>query len=75
MGVSSLYNKEFALNIEDISCIVTALEVYAAVDRSQAIEENRDFDLSIQSTLTYLRDYENFLKRSEAKYVKLSHSI
>lgn len=68
-------NKEYALNIEDIMYIVNALEVYCAVDRAQAIAENRDFDTGIQSTLTYLRDYENFLKRSEAKYVKLSHSI
>ena len=68
-------NNEFALNIEDISCIVTALEVYAAVDRSQAFEENRDFDYCIQSTLTYMRDFENILKRSEVKYVKLSYSV
>lgn len=68
-------DKKFVLNIEDITNIVNALDVYASYERNLAISENRDFNFSIETTFSYLRDYENFLKRSEAKYVKLSHSI
>lgn len=68
-------DKKFVLNIEDITNIVNALDVYSAYERNLAIAENRDFNFSIETTFSYLRDYENYLKRSEAKYVKLSHSI
>ncbi len=75
MGVSSLDKNEFVLNIDDISYIINALEIYCAVERSQSISEKRDFDRGIQSTLSYMRDFENSFKRSESKYVKLSYSI
>ncbi len=75
MGVSLLDIKDFALNIEDITNIVNALDVYVSYERNLAISENRDFNLGIQSTFSYLRDFENVLKRSEVKYVKLSYSI
>ncbi len=68
-------DKKFVLNMEDITNIVNALDVYSAYERNLAISENRDFNFSIETTFSYLRDYENFLKRSEAKYVKLSHSL
>ncbi len=68
-------NNEFVLNIDDVTNIVTALEIYCAHERSIAITDNRDFDRGIQSTLSYMRDFENSLKRSEADYVKLSYSI
>lgn len=66
---------QFVLNIDDITNIVDALDVYASYDRQLAISENRDFNRSIQSTYSYMRDYENILKRSDSKYVTLSHSI
>lgn len=70
-----LDNNDFVLNIEDISNIVTALEIYINFERTFAISESRDFDRGIQSTLSYMRDFENCLKRSEARYVDLSFRI
>ena len=66
---------KFVLNVDDISNIVNALEMFITCERFFAISENRYFNRSIQSTLTYLRDYENLIKRSEAKYVTLSYSL
>lgn len=68
-------NNEFVLNIDDITNIVSALEVFTTFERSTSISENRDFDRGIQSTLSYMRDFENSFKRSEADYVKLSYGI
>lgn len=73
--MSSLDDTQFVLNIEDITNIVNALDIYVNYERLQAIADNRDFDRGIQSTFSYMRDYENFLKRSESKYVTLSHRI
>lgn len=75
MGVSLLDNTDYVLSIDDISYIVSALEVFTTFDRSLAISENRDFDRGIQSTLSYMRDFENLLKRNDVNYVKLSYSI
>lgn len=75
MGVSSLDNNEFVLNFDDITNIVNALDMYATNERFLAIADNRDFNRDIQSTLSYMRDFENSYKRSEAKYVKLSICI
>ncbi len=75
MGVSSLDDNEFVLNIDDITNIVDALEVYMAHERFQSISQNRDFYRGIQSTYSYFRDFENFLKRSDFLHVKLSYCI
>ncbi len=68
-------NNDYALSIDDISYIVNALEVFTTFERSMAISEKRDFDRGIQSTLSYMRDFENTLKRNDVNYVKLSYSI
>ncbi len=68
-------NNDYALSIDDISYIVNALEVFTTFERSMAISENREFDRGIQSTLSYMRDFENTLKRNDVNYVKLSYSI
>ena len=68
-------NNEYILNLDDITNIVDALEVYISYERNKSISEDRDFNRGIHSTYLYMRAFENFLKRSEAKYVKLSHSI
>lgn len=75
MGVSSLDNTDYALSVDDITNIVNALDMYATNERFLAIADNRDFNRDIQSTLSYMRDFENSFKRSEAKYVQLSYSI
>ena len=68
-------NNEFILNMDDISNIVDALEIDVAVERSLSITEKRDFDGSIQSTYSYMRDVENRMTRSGAKYAKFSYSV
>lgn len=75
MGVSLLDNNEFILNMDDISNIVDALEIDVAVERSLSITEKRDFDSSIQTTYSYMRDVENRMIRSGAKYAKFSYSV
>lgn len=75
MGVSLLLNKDFILNLYDIENIVDALEINVAVERNLSILEKRDFDDGIQTTYSYLRNLENFMKRNDIKYANFSYSI
>lgn len=68
-------NNEFILNMDDISNIVDALEIDVSVERAMSITEKRDFDGSIQSTYSYMRDVENRMTRSGAKYAKFSYCV
>lgn len=68
-------NNEFILNMDDISNIVDALEIDVSVERALSITEKRDFDSSIQSTYSYMRDVENRMTRSGAKYAKFSYCV
>ena len=68
-------SNEFILNMDDISNIVDALEIDVAVERGLALCEKRDIDQSIQTTYSYMKNVENRMKRSEAKYVKFSYCI
>lgn len=75
MGVSLLPDKEFILNICDVENIVDALEINVAVERNLSILEKRNFDDSIQTTYSYLRNVENFMKRNDIKYASFSYSV
>jgi hypothetical protein len=75
MGVSLLESNEFILNMDDISNVVDALEIDVAVERSLALCEKRDIDQSIQTTYSYMKDVENRMKRSDAKYARFSYCI
>lgn len=68
-------SNEFILNMDDISNIVDALEIDVAVERSLAFCEKRDIDQSIQTTYSYMKNIENRMNRSDAKYAKFSYSI
>ena len=68
-------NNDLALSTKDITNIVNALEMFAIDERFLAISDNRDYNFSIHSTLSSMRDFENGFKRSDAKYVKLSYCI
>lgn len=75
MGASLLPDKEFILNIYDVENIVDALEVNVSVERNLSVLENRAFDDSIQTTYSYLRNVENFMKRNDIKYASFSYSV
>jgi hypothetical protein len=73
--VSLLPDKEFILNVFDVENIVDALEINVAVERNLSILEKRNFDDSIQTTYSYLRNIENFMKRNDIKYATFSYSV
>lgn len=68
-------DKEFILNVFDVENIVDALEINVAVERNLSILEKRNFDDSIQTTYSYLRNIENFMKRNDIKYATFSYSV